>query len=92
MPQACTIEIRLKPNARHNSIEIDGAGLVHVRVNAPPIEGRANAALIEILSETLDIPKSWLSIKRGATSKNKVVSVVGMTKDELLRRISASLD
>jgi uncharacterized protein len=92
MQQACTIEVRLKPNARRDSVDIDDNSVLQVRVNAPPIEGRANSALIELLSETLDIPKSWLSIKRGAASKNKVVAVLGMTKDELLRRISASHD
>jgi hypothetical protein len=92
MAQSCTIEVRLKPNARQTSLALGDAGLLHVRVNAPPIEGRANLALIELLSETLNIPKSWLSIKRGLASKNKVVAVLGMTKDELLRRISASHD
>lgn len=88
LPQACTIEIRLKPNARQESIALDEAGVLHVRVNAPPVEGKANAALIELLSDTLAIPKSWLSIKRGAASKNKVVAVLSMTKEEALRRIS----
>jgi uncharacterized protein (TIGR00251 family) len=89
MPQSCTIEVRLKPNARQNSIDIGENGVLNVRVNAPPIEGRANAALIELLSESLDVPKSCLSIKRGASSKNKVVAVFGMTKEEAFRRISS---
>ena len=89
MQRSCTIEIRLKPNARQNSIDIGDDGVLHVRVNAPPIEGRANAALIELLAETLDVPKSCLSIKRGAASKNKVIAVPGMTKEEALRRISS---
>jgi len=89
MPPSCTIEVRLKPNARQNSINIDDGSVMLVRVNAPPIEGRANTALIELLSETLDVPKSCLSTKRGAASKNKVIAVVGMTKEEALRRISS---
>lgn len=89
MQRACTIEIRLKPNAKRNSIDIGDDGVLHIRVNAPPIEGRANKALIELLSESLDVPKSCLSIKRGETSKNKVVAVIGMTKEESYRRISA---
>jgi uncharacterized protein (TIGR00251 family) len=88
MPLFCTIEVRLKPNAKQNSIDIGDNGVLQVRVNAPPIEGRANKAFIELLSETLDVPKSSLSIKRGAASKNKVIAVLGMTKEEALRRIS----
>jgi uncharacterized protein (TIGR00251 family) len=89
MQRSCAIEIRLKPNARQNTIDIGDDGILHIRVNAPPIEGRANKALIELLSESLDVPKSCLSIKRGETSKNKVIAVIGMTKEESYRRISA---
>ncbi len=83
MQQSCTIEVRLKPNAKQCSISVEADGIVHVRVNAPPIDGRANAALIEFLSNTLDIPKSRISIKRGETSKSKVVEIFGMTKSEV---------
>jgi uncharacterized protein len=88
MPPACTVEVRLKPNARQNTVELGDNGILQVRVNAPPIDGRANTALIELLSEILDIPKSHLSIKRGAASKNKVVSVLGMTKEEIMKRLA----
>jgi uncharacterized protein (TIGR00251 family) len=87
MSSSCTIDIRLKPNARNQSIVIGDDGIVHARVNAPPIEGKANTALIELLSETLDVPKSYLSIKRGMGSRNKVVEVVGLTIEEALNMI-----
>jgi uncharacterized protein (TIGR00251 family) len=87
MPLSCTIDIRIKPNARRQSVEIGDDGIVHVRVNAPPVEGRANTALIEILSETLDVPKSCVSIKRGLGSRNKVVEIVGLTKEDVLKRV-----
>jgi uncharacterized protein len=87
MPGSCTLPVRLKPNAKREKVEADGSGGLRVWVNAPPIEGRANAALIEFLSETLDIPKSYLSIKRGLGSRNKVVEAIGMTKEEIFKRI-----
>lgn len=87
MPRSCTIPVRLKPNAKREKVEADEGGGLRVWVNAPPVEGRANAALIGLLSETLDIPKSYLSIKRGLGSKNKVVEIIGMTKEELLKRV-----
>jgi hypothetical protein len=90
MAGSCTVCVRLKPNAKREKVETDEAGGLRVWVNAPPVEGRANAALIEILSETLDIPKSYLSIKRGLGSKNKVVEVVGMTKEEMFKRVSGN--
>jgi uncharacterized protein YggU (UPF0235/DUF167 family) len=72
-------------------VEAVEGGTLAVWVNAPPVEGRANAALIELLSETLDIPKSYLSIKRGLGSKNKVVEVIGMIKEEILKKISSKI-
>jgi uncharacterized protein len=91
MAGSCTVSVRLKPNAKREKVEADENGGLAVWVNAPPIEGRANAALIELLSETLDIPKSYLSIKRGLGSRNKVVEVIGMTKVEIFKRISSNI-
>jgi uncharacterized protein len=88
---SCTVCVRLKPNARREKVEAVEGGTLAVWVNAPPVEGRANAALIELLSETLDIPKSYLSIKRGLGSKNKVVEVIGMIKEEILKKISSKI-
>jgi uncharacterized protein YggU (UPF0235/DUF167 family) len=91
MPGSCTIAIRLKPNAKREKVEADGSGGLAVWVNAPPIEGRANTALLSLLSETLDIPKSCLSIKRGLGSKNKVVEIAGITKEELSKRVCSGV-
>lgn len=47
------ITVVVKPNARHESVEIQGDGTYLIRVNAPPQEGRANERVIELLAETL---------------------------------------
>ncbi len=88
MPGSCLVEIRLKPNSRQEKVETDGNGTLRVWVNAPPVEGRANAALIELLSETLHVPKSYVSIKRGLGSKSKVVEVIGLTQEEIVKKVS----
>ena len=90
MPGSCTVSVRLKPNAKQEKVTAAEDGSLLAWVNAPPVEGRANAALIELLSETLDIPKSYLSIKRGLGSRNKVVEVIGMTKEELFFKLEKS--
>jgi uncharacterized protein len=84
---AASLQVRIKPNSRRPGIEIDAAGIVRAAVNAPPIDGKANEALIEMLSDALDVPKSHLSIIRGQTSKNKAVSVAGLTAEEALARL-----
>ncbi len=83
-----TVEIRLKPNARQQRLTAGESGVLDAWVNAPPVEGKANAALIALLAECLGIPKSRVSIKRGLASRRKVVSVAGMTKEEMIRAIA----
>jgi uncharacterized protein YggU (UPF0235/DUF167 family) len=68
------INVRIKPNARRSKVEKTEQGYV-VYVNAPPIENRANIALVESLSEHFDIPKSRIRIVAGLKSKNKVVEI-----------------
>jgi len=81
------VSVRLKPGAKQQKIEITEHGTLRAWVHASPVEGKANAALIELLSDALDVPKSCMSIVRGQTSKNKVVSVIGLTMDSLFARI-----
>ncbi|HMD69250.1 MAG TPA: DUF167 family protein [Chitinivibrionales bacterium] len=87
MPPSCTIGVRLKPNAKQDEIKTGPDGLILARVHAPPLEGKANAALIALLAETLDLPKSSISIRHGLASKKKLVKVIGLTKEEVTARV-----
>jgi hypothetical protein len=57
------------------------------RVTAPASEGRANQAVISLISDTLGVPASQVSIRSGATSPQKRVIIEGMNKSDLLARI-----
>jgi hypothetical protein len=57
------------------------------RVTAPATEGRANQAVISLVSDTLGVPGSQVSIQSGATSPQKRVLVEGMNKKDLLARL-----
>jgi uncharacterized protein YggU (UPF0235/DUF167 family) len=63
------------PNARRPRIEEDLLGTIHVYVNAPPLEGKANKAVLEALATHLGVKKSQLELVSGATSKMKVFTV-----------------
>lgn len=69
-----TVTVKVKPNARKNCIS-EQDGILTVSVTAPATDGRANDRLIELLAVHFDLPKSRLSIKRGAASRNKVVQI-----------------
>jgi len=69
------IFIKVKTNSKINSVERVGRNNYILRVNAPAREGKANGAVMELLSEYLNIPKSRISILKGLTSKNKIISI-----------------
>jgi uncharacterized protein len=69
------LKITVKPNARKNEISRAADGTLLIRVAVPPIEGKANEKVIEVLSEYLNKPKRSISIVSGFKGKNKIVEV-----------------
>jgi uncharacterized protein (TIGR00251 family) len=75
------LNVRLAPNASKNVITgWDGQGALKIRVTAKPVEGRANEALINLLSKELKVPKSAILIKKGLASRNKLLEIAGLGK------------
>lgn len=67
--------VRVIPRARRNEIAVDENGALRVHTTAAPTDGAANAAVIKMLAEYFDVPKSSIEIVRGATSRDKVIRV-----------------
>ena len=59
-----------------------------VRVKAAPERGRANEAVIELLAETLSVPRGDVKLVSGHTALDKVVELHGLAEDETVRRLS----
>jgi uncharacterized protein YggU (UPF0235/DUF167 family) len=59
-----------------------------VRLTAPPVDGAANDALVSLLAERLGIAKRDISVVHGATSRQKIVEVNGITAAELEQRLA----
>ena len=89
LTDGCTIDVRVQPRASRNSVAGFRDGTLRVSVTAPPHDGQANAALLELLSETLKVGKSRLHIVRGHSSRDKVVTVAGLTQAEVERRVGS---
>jgi uncharacterized protein (TIGR00251 family) len=86
--RGAALAIRVTPRARKNEIvEVLSDGTVKGHRTAPPVEGKANEALIKYLSEVLDIPMSQLEIVAGATGRDKLISVMEMDAATLHRKI-----
>jgi len=67
--------VKVIPNAKKPEVIVVDAQNLRVKVDAKPEGGRANARLIEILSEHFSVPKSAIVIVRGATSRTKIVDI-----------------
>jgi uncharacterized protein (TIGR00251 family) len=83
------LNVKVIPGASRNKIAGWIGDAVKIRVQAPPEKGKANAAVIALLADFLDIPAKQLSICAGHTSQNKVVEVQGVSDAELISRLSA---
>lgn len=81
--------VQVHPGAKKNAVVRFENSVWHIKVAAPPVEGKANRALIEFLSDILDVPKSRISIEKGATSRRKVMVVEGMTEAQSGERLQA---
>lgn len=78
------IAVRVVPRSSKNALEWEGDH-IRARLTAPPVEGAANAALIALLAERLDVPRRTISIVRGAASRLKTVEIAGLTVEEVER-------
>lgn len=67
--------MHVQPRARRNELVLAPSGALKASVTAPPEDGKANAAVIALLSGAWRLPKSAISLKQGAQSRDKVFSV-----------------
>jgi uncharacterized protein (TIGR00251 family) len=87
-----SITVRVIPRAKRNEMVgwLDD-GTLKVRLTAPPVDGKANQALIKFMSETFDIQKADVEIRTGSTSRNKLLRLMGITKEGLRKKIAQQL-
>ena len=72
-----TLTLHVQPGAKQSEITGLHGGALKIKVAAPAVDNKANTALIEFLSATLDVSKSAITIRHGATSRRKVVEITG---------------
>ena len=82
------LQVRVRPRASANRVDISDLGEVRVYVTEAPEGGRANRAVVAAMAKTLGVPKSAVAVIRGKTSRDKVLEIVGVeSPDEAVRRI-----
>lgn len=85
---AVRITVRLQPRAsRDEVVGWNDEGALRVRVKAAPVDGAANNALVQLLAKYLGVPRRDIKLISGATGRNKIVEIVGLTTDDLRNRL-----
>lgn len=68
-------KVKVKPNSKVPKVEENTDGSLTVHLKSPPIDGKANEELIRLLAEKFDVPKSYVTIKLGLSSRHKLVQI-----------------
>jgi uncharacterized protein (TIGR00251 family) len=82
-----TFAVHVVPRSSRNQIVGVEGGALKVKLSAPPVEGAANAALIEFVAEWLGVRRSAVSIVSGGKARNKLVRVNGLTLNRVIERL-----
>jgi uncharacterized protein (TIGR00251 family) len=89
--EGSTLAVRAQPGARKNAVLGEQAGALKVSVTAPPEDGRANDALVEVLKDWLGMKRSQVALVTGATNRNKVFLIRGLSAERLTELVRERL-
>lgn len=81
------LEVKVQPKASRNQILGEWEGALKVKLTAPPVEGEANQALLVFLAAELRIPRRNITIVKGESSRQKLLNIEGLSKEDLLERL-----
>lgn len=84
-----TFAVKVQPRARKNAITGTIGEALKLSLTAPPVEGKANQAVINFLADFFDIPRSSVTIASGKTNRLKMVNIRGARLDHLQQRLAA---
>lgn len=83
----CTLTLKVIPRSSRDQIVGEEQGALKIKVQAPPVEGAANDAVVDLLAEWVQRPKKSLSVISGHQSRHKVVRILGIKASEVLKRL-----
>ncbi len=87
-PTGVEFWVQVTPRAARSELAGVDGGALRVRVTAPPVEGAANQALVDLLSESLGVPVRRIRLIAGERSRRKRVLIEGLRADELRARLA----
>jgi uncharacterized protein (TIGR00251 family) len=82
-----TLSVHVVPNAKIDKVVGEHGSAIKIKLRAPAVEGKANAALIILLAKRLNVPARTIVLLRGHKSRDKLVRIDGLSEEELRRRL-----
>jgi uncharacterized protein (TIGR00251 family) len=86
---SCRLSLKVVPGASRDEIAGEHGDAIRVKLRAPPVDGRANAALLDFLAARLGLRATALQLVTGITSRRKCVAIAGLDGDDARRRLLA---
>jgi len=85
------LRVHIVPNAKVDGIAGEYGDAVKIKLCAPAVEGKANAALVRFLAGQLEVPRHAIVLRSGQRSRDKLIRINGLTQDEARRRLRIAL-
>ena len=79
------LTLHIQPGAKKTEFAGQHGDALKIRLAAPPVDGKANEALVKFIAELLKLPKSAVNLKSGQTSRRKVLEICGATSAAVAR-------
>jgi len=86
-----SIRVHVIPNAKVAKVVGEHGDAIKIKLQAPAIEGKANAALRRFLAETLSIPQRAIVLERGERSRDKVLRIEGLSEEEVRKQLLTTI-
>ena len=87
MPGGVRLKLKVIPNAPRNEVVGWRGGLLTIKLTAPPVEGRANRALVAFIAEVMGVSPADVELLAGETSRHKTVAVAGLSAEQARARL-----
>jgi uncharacterized protein (TIGR00251 family) len=86
-----TLRFHIVPNAKQNKVMCEHGAAIKIKLRAPALEGKANAALRSFLAEELKISERKIVLELGQKSREKLIRIEGLSEEDVRRRLLATI-
>jgi uncharacterized protein (TIGR00251 family) len=86
-PDGVLLSIKLQPRASVNEVGEPLGNELRIKVTAPPVDSAANEALVRLMAQALNCPRSRVELVRGHTSRHKVLKILGLSEQDVTTKL-----